>query len=156
VILISHRGNINGSIPSDENRPEYIEAAIQRGYHVEIDVWKIAGSYFLGHDNPDYKIEESFLKNDALLCHAKSLQALESMLELGTHCFWHQEDWYTVTSKGFIISYPGNAVTERTICMKPELIDDESISRCYGICSDYVLKYRGEYILPVADFNSTR
>ena len=39
MILISHRGNINGKNPEKENHPDYIWVAIQAGYEVEIDVW---------------------------------------------------------------------------------------------------------------------
>ena len=37
MILISHRGNIDGKIVERENHPEYIDEAIALGYDVEID-----------------------------------------------------------------------------------------------------------------------
>ena len=140
MIFISHRGNMNGSNPEKENQPNYIAEAWGTGYEVEIDVWRIGEKWFLGHDNPQYKVDLKFLQNERLLCHAKNLEALDHMLMLGDiHCFWHQEDHYTITSKGYIVSYPGYAVTPRTICMKPEL---QSYSNLYGIvyavCSDWV------------------
>ena len=39
MILISHRGNINGRQPNLENLPEYIDSALELGYDVEIDIW---------------------------------------------------------------------------------------------------------------------
>ena len=51
-ILISHRGNIDGRNVEYENNPNYIEAAINLGYDVEIDVWFIDGKFMLGHDEP--------------------------------------------------------------------------------------------------------
>ena len=36
--LIAHRGNIVGPNPLEENKLEYIEAAIAGGYDAEIDV----------------------------------------------------------------------------------------------------------------------
>ena len=39
MILISHRGNINGKFKSWENEPTYIDKAISEGYDVEVDVW---------------------------------------------------------------------------------------------------------------------
>ena len=39
MILISHRGNINGKKPNYENKPEYIWEALRKGYHCEVDVW---------------------------------------------------------------------------------------------------------------------
>ena len=38
MILISHRGNINGRSFKDENQPTYIDTAISAGYDVEIDI----------------------------------------------------------------------------------------------------------------------
>ena len=52
MILISHRGNIDGKKPHLENQPDYIDEAIALGYDVEIDVWLIDGVLFLGHDAP--------------------------------------------------------------------------------------------------------
>ena len=138
--FISHRGNTDGPNSEWENNPSRIEEVLEKGYDVEIDVWKIGSKLFLGHDGPEYTIDYSFLKNDMLLCHAKNLEALEYMLKIdGIHCFWHQDDHYTLTNKGYIVSYPGYAVTPKTICMKPEL---QSYSHLYGIaygvCSDWV------------------
>ena len=140
--LISHRGNINGSDPGKENSPSYIKSALNAGYNVEIDVWNLNGTWFLGHDDPIYEIDIKFLMNDKLLCHAKNLAALDKMLvHTNIHCFWHQEDHYTITSRGYIVSYPGYETTPRTICMKPELADPDSIPDCHGICSDYIQRW---------------
>lgn len=138
--LISHRGNTNGPLIPQENKPSYIESALSEGYDVEIDVWKIGSNWFLGHDYHQHPTSISFLRNDHLLCHAKNLEALDCMLndEIGIHCFWHQEDSYTITSKGLIVSYPSYAVTASTICMKPELLSIGAISEAYGLCSDYI------------------
>ena len=138
--FISHRGNIDGPNPEWENDPSRIEDVLNKGYDVEIDVWKIGSKLFLGHDGPQFPIDYGFIKNESLLCHAKNLEALEYMLKMDDdHCFWHQEDHYTITSNGYIVSYPGYAVTPKTICMRPEA---QSYTQLYGsayaICSDYV------------------
>ena len=57
MILISHRGNINGRLESYENEPTYIDMAIKNGYDVEIDVWYKNKILFLGHDKPEYGVE---------------------------------------------------------------------------------------------------
>ena len=144
MIFISHRGNMNGSNPEKENQPNYIAEAWGTGYEVEIDVWRIGKKWFLGHDNPQYEVDLKFVQNERLLCHAKNLEALDHMLMLGDiHCFWHQEDHYTITSKGYIVSYPGYAVTPRTICMRPEAQFYDHLSDCvYAICSDYVEMFK--------------
>ena len=140
--LISHRGNLIGADPGKKNRPSYIKAALKLGYHVEIDVWNLNGIWLLGHDDPQFEIDIDFLMNNKLLCHAKNLTALDKMLvHTNIHCFWHQEDHYSVTSNGYIVSYPGYEITSRTICMKPELASLDSTHNCYGICSDYIQKW---------------
>ena len=48
--LISHRGNINGKHEGFENNPNYIDTAIEQGYDVEVDIWFISETFFLGHD----------------------------------------------------------------------------------------------------------
>ncbi len=69
MILISHRGNLNGVIVERENSIDYVEEALSQGFDVEIDVWDIFGSYFLGHDEPKYLVKKDFLKIDGLWCH---------------------------------------------------------------------------------------
>ena len=61
MIVISHRGNIRGSISDKENRPSYIDCAIGNGYQVEIDVRTIDGELWLGHDEPQYKVDHTWL-----------------------------------------------------------------------------------------------
>lgn len=73
--FIAHRGNMNGPNPAMENKPEYIQQALDAGYDVEVDVWCISSgkSYdiFLGHDGPQYGIKRFFLQNARLWCHCK-------------------------------------------------------------------------------------
>ena len=142
MILISHRGNINGKDEDRENHPEYIQEALDKGYNVEIDVWDIFGSYFLGHDNPEYLVKKEFLNNDKLWCHAKNIEALYGMLEEGDiHCFWHQEDDVTLTSNNYMWTYPNKELHPKSICVLPEKhgLIPEGVA---GICSDHILKYR--------------
>jgi hypothetical protein len=37
----------------------------------------------------------------------KTYETLEMLIKTKCHYFWHQEDDYTITSKGFIWVYPG-------------------------------------------------
>ena len=59
MILISHRGNVDGPNPEKENHPSYIDMTIKAGYNVEIDVWYIDNNWYLGHDAPQYIIKTS-------------------------------------------------------------------------------------------------
>ena len=137
LILISHRGNLNGK--SDrENQPDYIKEALSQGFDVEVDVWHIDNQFWLGHDKPQYKVSEGLFEHPNLWCHAKNIEGLYSMLEDDIHCFWHQEDDVTLTSKGYIWTYPGKQLTKNSICVLPESVPDVKIS---GICSDNIYVY---------------
>ena len=101
---IAHRGNVLGK-SNMENEPSYILNA-SLNYFVEVDVWFDEGSFFLGHDEPQYPIGVEFLKNEKFFCHAKNVEALHEMLKNNIHCFWHENDKVTLTSKGYVWKYP--------------------------------------------------
>ena len=139
MILISHRGNMNGLNPHLENNQEYCEEAIDRGFDVEIDVW-YTDAWWTGHDKPQYKVDTDFLKRREVWCHAKNIVALKRLLDLGAHCFFHQNDNVTLTSQRYLWTYPTHQLTEKSICVLPEL-QTIDIKGCAGICSDYVVRY---------------
>lgn len=141
MILIAHRGNIDG--PSeDENHPLGVKETILKGFHCEVDVWLKDGEYFLGHDEPIYDVSRAFLRHRRLWCHAKNLEALYKMLQDDIHCFWHQGDDATLTSRGLIWTYPNRKLMPGSICVLPELGINGNINDCYGICSDYPKVYK--------------
>ena len=137
MILIAHRGNLTGPNPELENDPSYITQALDKGYHAEVDVWLIEDQFYLGHDVPQYKIKDTSLNQRRLWCHAKNLPALQQMLQIKVHCFWHQEDDFTLTSKGIIWTYPNKDLTPNSICVSSNL-QTYPPDECLGICSDYV------------------
>ena len=101
MYLISHRGNLNGIQKNRENSPSYVNEAIEKGYNVEVDVRYEKNKFFLGHDFNQYEIKKEFLLNKKIWCHAKTNDALYALEKIKAHYFWHQEDDYTITSKGF-------------------------------------------------------
>lgn len=139
MILISHRGNTTGP-DSQENSPDFILSAIDKGFDVEIDVWEMPNGIYLGHDSPKYLINLDFLSSKHLWCHAKNLSALNLMVKENIKCFWHQEDDYTLTSSGHIWTYPLKEVTKNSIIVCKSLEDTKKYANknIYGICSDYV------------------
>lgn len=104
--IVSHRGNLLGRVPEQENHPDYVLNAVRAGYDVEVDVWRIDGKLKLGHDHPQYDVSVSWFKDLPLWCHAKNADALEYLLEQEIHCFWHQQDFCTLTSRGIPWCYP--------------------------------------------------
>jgi hypothetical protein len=144
MILISHRGNINGKISNNENHPEYIDEAIHAGYDVEIDVWMIDNEFYLGHDEPQHKVIYNWLSTryEKLWIHCKNVDAIAWFNMMGLfNYFWHEEDTLTLTSKGFMWVYPGKQPIIGSIAVMPE-IHDEDVSKCHGVCSDIISRYK--------------
>ena len=142
MIYISHRGNLDGPKIDNENSPEYIQNAILQGFDVEIDVWFKNSKFYLGHDEPQYDIENSFLLKKEVWCHAKNLEALIEMKKIGSHYFWHENDQFTLTSKGYIWTYTGNKLSHNSICVLPEKELKKNILECAGVCSDFIKRYK--------------
>lgn len=150
MIYIAHRANINGPNPDLENSPKYIKKALEKGFHVEIDVWYQDGELFLGHDFPEYNTTLDFINNPMIICHAKTPQTLEHLIQNNVHCFSHDQDECVLTSQRYIWTFPGKKLTPMSICVMPErymnldeeLMSDEDIKNCSGICSDFVCKIK--------------
>lgn len=141
MILISHRGNVSGKT-EEENNPDYINSAL-KNFDCEVDVWHYDG-WYLGHDKPEHEIEESFLRQEGLWCHAKTEWTLYSLMGLGVRCFFHNTDAVTLTSDGYLWTYPGRTLTPSSICVLPEMrgITKTIMRPCAGFCSDRI----GEYV----------
>ena len=143
MILISHRGNISGKVSERENHPDYIDEAISKGYDVEIDMWWVNGRTYLGHDFPQYEVDDEWLENrvDKLWVHCKNTELLNWIRSTTLHYFWHEEDTLTLTSEQYVWVYPGKQPVIGSIAVIPELNND-NVSTCLGICSDYIEKYK--------------
>ena len=150
--LIAHRGNINGKNSDKENRPEYIKAAIDEGLDVEIDVWLIDKELWLGHDEPQYNIGKSqsdmwfsflFRYNKFLWIHCKNLEALGKLFNYkDLNVFWHDTDAVVLTSRGYLWTFPNKPLLPNSICVMPERGINGDLNKCYGLCSDFPLKYK--------------
>jgi hypothetical protein len=142
MIIISHRGNIRGPIPDKENRPSYIDCAIGNGYHVEIDVRSINGELWLGHDEPQYKVDHNWLdkRRNYLWLHCKNLEAAKECWVY--HSFCHTEDPFIYTSTGKIWLHDLSMRIDSNVIIP--LIDKDEVEsfisvgeQPFGICTDY-------------------
>jgi hypothetical protein len=147
MILISHRGNIDGPNSKRENDPDYIVEALYN-YEVEIDLWFIDGMFKLGHDEPQHEIQYEFLLKNSrkLWIHCKNLLAFRELSRIDPagdflNYFVHESDDVVFTSKGYRWALVGKQPIENSIAVMPE-VNDEDIAVCSGICSDYIGKYR--------------
>lgn len=143
MIKIAHRGNLKGPNTETENKPVDLVATISQGYDVEVDIWMNNDGIFLGHDKPQYPIDETFIEDikENAWFHCKNIEALGYF----THnmpdakFFWHQEDDFTLTSNGYIWTYPGKTATSKSIVVLTENVNLDSYSGVYGVCTDYLI-----------------
>ena len=85
LIVIAHRGNTSGPDSEKENKQQYLQEALDKGYDVEVDVraTRQEGIWYSGHDEKDWEIEEEFLLKDGVWCHAKDIITLHKLQEIG-------------------------------------------------------------------------
>jgi hypothetical protein len=147
MILIAHRGNVDGPNPDRENHPDYIREAIKAGYDVEIDVWYVDGKLFLGHDNPLYDFPVDVFHSDKIWVHAKNGEAFYKLSNYtNIHTFYHTDEDWVLTTKKYIWTYPGKQLLGRNcICVLPELGFEGALEFCAGICSDYISNWREKH-----------
>ena len=146
--LISHRGNMDGQMPSKENRPSYIDSTMQLGIDVEVDLRFIDGDFYLGHDNPDYKVTIKWmeLRKDQLWFHCKNIEAvLELLKQKDFKYFCHTSDNYVLTSTNHIWVHDLDGTIDEN-CIIP-LLDKSDIVRYdgakpYAVCTDYINVYK--------------
>lgn len=144
MLVISHRGNQDGP-GVNENDPFQLVATISNGIEVEVDLWYEDDKWFLGHDGPEREVPIDFLldlKKHAWF-HCKNLEALErlSSLHSDLRYFWHENDKFTLTSNGYIWTYPGQKVTDKSIIVDLDLSSLESYKDiAYAVCTDYPRK----------------
>ena len=141
MLKISHRGNVNGPDLEKENSIEQIFIAIGKGFDVEVDVWVIDGLIFFGHDYPKYLIDDFIIKKikDSAWFHCKNLEALLFFANnpVPYVFFWHQKDDFTLTSNGYIWTYPNKDITSSSIIVDLDLNYKYSNIIPYAICTDY-------------------
>lgn len=139
---ISHRGNLAGKMPEYENRPDYLDKALNLGFEVETDLWCMSNEFFLGHDQGIYPISLQWLldRRKKLWIHTKNQEAFCALSNTPLHYFWHESDLVTFTSQGIAWAYPGKQPIPGSISVLPEIHRD-NFELCSGICSDLVAEY---------------
>ena len=66
------------------------------------------------------------------------------LLKKKIHCFWHETDKHTITSKGHIWTYPEENATPNSVIVIAGSNLKLSHKKTYGICGDYVLAWSSE------------
>tara|TARA_Y100000389_G_scaffold204967_1_gene261371 strand:- start:13681 stop:14139 length:459 start_codon:yes stop_codon:yes gene_type:complete len=148
-LLIAHRGNTTGPNPERENSPSYIIEAINKGFDCEVDLRyeNRTKKLYLGHRFLDYEISYEWLNSykENIWIHCKNFEALEYLNTYGSifNYFWHESDRFTLTSQGYIWTYPENKVGNKSIIV--EFSENHDRIGCLGVCSDYVEKLENKF-----------
>lgn len=143
--IISHRGNKNGPNPRLENNPDYVVAAINSGFDVEVDIRMTNGELYLGHDFGQFKIGFDFLLSYGLnlWIHCKNVEAAKALVifpELNVFC--HSSDSFTISSQGDVLLPPESKPYQKSIIMMPELSHHDLVGiKIAGVITDYPIKY---------------
>lgn len=153
MIIIAHRGLLYGPDPAGfyQNKPEQIKEALDKGFHAEVDVWvfeKFSPEVFSGHDRAEHNLPLEWIidNRDKLWLHCKSIDALYflSKVEPKLNYFFHVSDDVTLTSYGYIWTFPGKQVVKSAIWVLPEnnkSYSRPSLNNCAGICTDYPVEF---------------
>tara|TARA_R110002167_G_scaffold366296_1_gene594556 strand:+ start:6288 stop:6701 length:414 start_codon:yes stop_codon:yes gene_type:complete len=136
MLLISHRGNILGPCP-EENNPELVLDTLRK-FEVEVDAWYYKNMWYLGHDEPQYLIKSTFFSKKMWI-HCKNFEAMAKLEGSGLNYFWHETDKCTLTSQGFIWCYPGFHVDGAIVVPKEK--GEQFKDSILGICTDYPMDY---------------
>jgi hypothetical protein len=140
LLKIAHRGNYSGAKPELENSPDYLLKAIDAGFNVEIDVWVMDDQIWFGHDEPKYgPINQDFLDQiaDVSWFHCKNFDSLVwfSSRFSSAKYFWHEDDSYTLTSNGYVWTYPGMQTFKKSIVVAESYKNLISLN-IFGACMD--------------------
>lgn len=136
MIRISHRGNLQKAQSERENTVAYIQEALNKDYHVEIDVFFMDNKWFLGHDGPETEVEFEFLDNPRFFLHCKNLAALNELTHEGVEAdfFAHDNDKWVLTRNGFIWTFPRQETCYNSIIV--DLENSGNYGDITGVCSD--------------------
>ena len=152
MLFISHRGNLEGPDLSKENSVEYVGEAIDKGYHVVVDVWisptenKNLVKLGLGDTHPQHSVSLGFLKQPKIIARAKTLPTFQILCDNNIHAFL--DGFVTrLTTKGLVWTSPGTkTIIPRAVLNMPEILTDDpkilSNLKISGICSNNISLYR--------------
>lgn len=160
VKLIAHRGNVRGVDVLKENHPDHIQAALDLGLDVEIDIWYDEGELYLGHDIPLYNTSikqlENWAKKRFVYAHCKNAKAaLNVPFSYGLIPFAHSEDDFIILPDMHLWVHP-KAIQTLPVSIQKEsiIVVHDKTNGCsvnplnyYGICTDNPIRYKEAFKL---------
>ena len=147
VVIISHRGNTRG-VDILENKPEFIDRAITKGYDVEVDIRYVDQTFYLGHDTPDYIVDTKWIQNRSknIWFHCKNLYAAIKLEKMGNiKYFCHSLDPFTTIKPVGLFWVHDLNLKINNSCVIP-LLSEQDIEKYngqqpYAICTDFTDRF---------------
>lgn len=142
MIIISHRGNLEGPDPMTENTLIQAKKCLSRGFNIELDIWEREGKLYLGHDGPgEEEVPLEMIHTAGIWWHCKNIGAMRMMIYSDSNFFFHYGDDVALTGFGYLWTYPGRELTAHSIAVLPETQLDWNINKAFGICTDFPYRY---------------
>lgn len=141
MIIIAHRGNIDGPDSCNHDLKK-IADGIGQGYYMELDLWKIDGNFYFGHDTPEKLICLDDFDHPKVFFHLKNLFLPRLKF---ADAFSIDHDNFVLTLRGRLWCNYGAGFAENSVVCAPELVKSEeplenflrSHQKAWGICTDY-------------------
>ena len=152
--IICHRANIENSV-LPENHPDKIPFCLEQGFGVEVDLSTGYGDeYYLGHNNPQFKVNLPNLDKENIFVHIKDSEVMSNFIYADSFAIIN--DPFVVTRRGlYWLRYlDGSLCMLNAFCIicSPELenayetpewffrrlksVIDKCKVEVYGICTD--------------------
>lgn len=144
-IVISHLGNITGRVPEKENTLAHVQAALDRGFHVCVQVVYRNGAFLLPCSSGYDLAKPAFLSRQRLWCGTDDAEAMDALCAINAHAFFIAERLPSLTTAQFVWTLPPHKLSSRSIAVFPELVEhawlDDEFNSPAGICSNTPLSY---------------
>ena len=142
LILIAHRGNIDGRVEDKENTPGYLESALKAGYNVSCDVGMLHGAFVLPTPGGYHKLPYAFLSNPRMWFRTADPVTLDALCAANAHAVPASVD-VTLTSVHYLWCMPDAVLTPRSIAVFPELAKPDWLHAAEpaGLCSNEISRY---------------
>jgi hypothetical protein len=145
MLIISHRGKLDGEEPGNE--PLQIERCIAEGFQVEVDLFWDGKKAFFGHDGPTYPVVLEEWDREDIFFHLKT-PLLPDFKK--ADAFGIDSDPFVLTLRGYVWTNYGTAANKDSIVCSPELVGAEEALESFlqrvegaaGICTDFPREVR--------------
>lgn len=150
MLYISYQGIYDGTNFQDANTPNQIGKALNSGFSVMVDVWRVDNKLYLGSDQPMIEVTEKYLEGNRFWINARNSE-MQTWISAQSSSRYPNYFWfntpnpppaYVTASNGKLIT-PGTVpINNDSVVYLPEVPDTSLFStvklKCYGVCSSYL------------------